>query len=275
MRKRLKDSSGRVAASSLPDLAVLDCISGPDDALDDLLHGAGEVRVSPPADLGSGLEPPVIVRQVDVAWAGKQTRALWINFVGDCGGSIRALRAAEAIEALATLGIRNLIAGYEMAAVNSALDPGDALVPTDLLDQTRCLPVDMLSHIKEFSAPLFSSPWRHLLTAGARAQLGTKVFCRGVVVAIDSSIQETPSAIRASLQSGADVICKGLVPEIYMAATNRVQFAALGLITDYAPGIGWEADWTRLQPLTRAEAAHRLVRTLVTSLGLQFDTNSH
>lgn len=161
------------------------------------------------------------------------------------GADARAL-----IYATKAMGARRVLAADSVQAVSPLLEPGDIVVPADVIDQTRLRPFTFFvgkgyGFIK--LNPPFCPDLMGALLATARRRTA-RSFKGGTYVCADGPRDATPAELRMYRQWGADLVGSGLLPEAYLARELELCYAAVTAVG--------EADlYSLLQAAASATAA--------------------
>ncbi len=145
---------------------------------------------------------------------------------------VRAEDARATIYAAKAMGARRVLAADTVQAVSPLLEPGDIVVPADVIDQTRLRPFTYFvgkgyGFIK--LNPPFCPDLMGTLLATAR-QRTARAFKGGVYVCTDGPRDATPAELRMYRQWGADLVGTALLPEAYLARELELCYAALTLV---------------------------------------------
>jgi purine nucleoside phosphorylase len=143
------------------------------------------------------------------------------------GGDARAwIYAAKA------MGARRLLAAEQVSAVSPLLEPGDLVIPADLIDQTRLRPFTFFVG-KGYGFIKLNPPFCPDLMALAlsTARCGhPRSFKGAVYVGAEGPRDATPAELRMYRHWGADLIGTDLVPEAYLARELEMCYAAVTVV---------------------------------------------
>ncbi len=137
------------------------------------------------------------------------------------------------------LGARTVLSWNGVGAMDPALEVGDLIVPSDLLDFTRTRITTFGSHAppSRRPGPVFEPEARRaLLQAAAALDLETRVHAQGVYVCTEGPRLETQAEIEFYRRAGAHVVGMTLSPEVFLAQELGIGYASLGYVTNYATG---------------------------------------
>jgi len=141
--------------------------------------------------------------------------------------------------ALRHLGVQKILAWCAPGAINENLQPGDLVVPHDILDETRGEPYTFfpgrgLGFIRQ--NPVFCPELRRALIRVCRLE-PYPLHQQGVYVATSGPRLETPAEIRKFKILGGDLVGQTLVPEVFLARELEFCYAALCYVVNFAEGI--------------------------------------
>ncbi|MDF2628682.1 MAG: methylthioadenosine phosphorylase [Symbiobacteriaceae bacterium] len=145
-------------------------------------------------------------------------------FVRTEGSDARAL-----IYAAKAGGARRVIAADFVQPVSPLLEPGDIIIPADLIDQTKLRPFTFFvgkgyGFIK-LNPPFCPDLMGALL--GAARRRTARSFRGGTYVCADGPRDATPAELRMYRQWGADLVGTGLLPEVYLARELELCYGAI------------------------------------------------
>jgi len=146
--------------------------------------------------------------------------------------------------ALARLGVRTVLTTAAVGALDPALEPGDLVVPDQLIDRSgrrddTFFEGPEVQHLA-FADP-FSPQARSALAAGLRA-CGERVRDRATIAVIPGPRFSTRAESRALRSAGADLINMTQYPEAALAAELNLGYASLCVVTDRDAADGVTAD---------------------------------
>lgn len=139
------------------------------------------------------------------------------------------LDARALIYAAKSAGARRVLAADFVQAVSPLLEPGDIIIPADVIDQTRLRPFTFFvgkgyGFIK-LNPPFCPDLMGALL--GAARRRTARSFRGGTYVCTDGPRDATPAELRMYRQWGADLTGSGLLPEAYLARELELCYAAV------------------------------------------------
>ncbi|HYF75795.1 MAG TPA: hypothetical protein VD973_01545 [Symbiobacteriaceae bacterium] len=126
-------------------------------------------------------------------------------------------------------GARRVIAADVVQPVSPLLEPGDIIIPADVIDQTKLRPFTFFvgkgyGFIK--LNPPFCPDLMHALLDAARHRTA-RSFRGGTYVCADGPRTATPAELRMYRQWGADLVGTGLLPEAYLARELELCYGAI------------------------------------------------
>lgn len=159
--------------------------------------------------------------------------------------------------ALATLGVRAIIASSAVGSLDAALRPDTFVVPDQLIDRTRDRD-DTFFDGGEVQHLSFADPFcpgvRVALIAGLTAQ-GEAFAARGTTAVIAGPRFSTRAESRALQAMGADIVNMTQYPEAALAAELGIGYASLSFVTDMDAGV--EGATTADETAVTADAVFR------------------
>jgi 5'-methylthioadenosine phosphorylase len=175
------------------------------------------IFILPPALAPAGAAPVAVTPFGAVTGSGN-------IFVRTEGTDARAL-----IYAAKAGGARRVIAADVVQSVSPLLEPGDIIIPADVIDQTKLRPFTFFvgkgyGFIK--LNPPFCPDLMHALLEAARRQTA-RSFRGGTYVCADGPRTATPAELRMYRQWGADLAGTGLLPEAYLARELELCYGAI------------------------------------------------
>ena len=148
-------------------------------------------------------------------------------FVRQEGADARAI-----IYAAKAMGARRVLAGEVVQAVSPLLEPGDIVVPADVIDQTRLRPFTFFVG-KGYGFIKLNPPFCPDLMATALTvarERNPRSFKGGVYVCTEGPRDATPAELRMFRQWGADLVGSALLPETYLARELELHYAAVAVV---------------------------------------------
>jgi 5'-methylthioadenosine phosphorylase len=154
------------------------------------------------------------------------------------------------IWAMASLGVRSIIAPCSVGSLQPHLHPGELVVVEQLVDRTRHRPdtfhdvgsgddapgSDGPVHHQSFADP-YDARLRRLLVAAGAADDALTVHDGGTMVVINGPRFSTRAESRWYRDMGWDVVNMTGYPEAVLAAEANVPYATIALVTDYDAGV--------------------------------------
>lgn len=126
-------------------------------------------------------------------------------------------------------GARWVLAADTAAPVNRLLEPGDLVVPEDVIDLTRLRPFTFFEG-KGYGFIKLNPPFcPNLMSAclAAARRRTPRSFRRGVYVGVEGPRDPTPAEMRMYRQWGGDLAGTGLLPEVYLARELELCYGAV------------------------------------------------
>ncbi|WP_374712363.1 phosphorylase family protein [Symbiobacterium terraclitae] len=184
--------------------------------------------------------------------------------VTDRGGALIRDQAADPralIYAAKQAGACAVLAAATADPISPLLEPGDLVVPADVVDLTRLLPSTFFvgkgyGFIKV--DPPFCPELMAALYEAARAAT-PRAFRGATLVGTDGQREATPAERRMYRTWGADLVGSGLVPEAFLARELELCYAALVVVDARPPADGLHAGL--LPVLVRATELARSPRS--------------
>jgi len=152
------------------------------------------------------------------------------------------------LAALASLGVRQVLAPTAVGSLRAELAPGNFVVPDQLVDRTwgraaTFVEVGAVHHLS------FAEPYCPRLS-GALAGAGSDVRRGGTVVVVEGPRFSTRAESASFRASGWDLVNMTQMPEAALAAELGCCYAALAIVTDYDAGL---EDDPAVEPVTAEE----------------------
>lgn len=146
------------------------------------------------------------------------------------------------IWALKMLGVKSVIATSAVGSLNRAMKPGDLALLDQFLDFTKGRPVTFYEggpagvvHV-DYTEPY--CPELRGIIAAAATGAGLDVHPAACYVCSEGPRYETPAEIKAFGILGGDLVGMTSVPEVVLAREAEMCYASIGLITNWAAGLG-------------------------------------
>jgi 5'-methylthioadenosine phosphorylase len=143
------------------------------------------------------------------------------------------------IYALKDLGATHIIAWSGPGAIHVRFAPGDLVILSDIIDETRQRPSTFFEN-KGYGFIRMGEPFCASLRKGLKdavASVGGRCFDRGVYLCTEGPRLETPAEVRKFKRLGAELVGMTLAPEAFLARELQLCYAALAYVTNYAEGV--------------------------------------
>ena len=198
--------------------------------LEALLENAEKIRLGTPY----GLPPPISIGQVE----GKSVAFLPRHGIHHSLPPHKVNYRAN-IHALHDIGVKRIIATNAVGAINLDFEPGDLVVPHDLIDFTKLRRLTFydetpVTHI-DVSQPY--CPEVRVALIDSIKKSGGRGWDRGVLVCTEGPRYETPAEIEMFRLLGCDVVGMTGVPEAVLARELEMCYATLCFVSNMAAGI--------------------------------------
>lgn len=175
------------------------------------------------------------------------------------------------IQALADLGVRDVVAVNVTGSIDPSLQPGDLLCLDDFVDFTKQRPVTFFDGSTpegvvhtDVMTPYHPAIRREILDAAATS--GHSIRDGGVYACFEGPRFETRAEIRLAALAGADVAGMTGVPEVTLALEAGLRYAAISLVVNPASGVA-DSD----EPITMEEINAVLAASSATVLEILDD----
>ena len=146
------------------------------------------------------------------------------------------------IWALQKIGVTNICAVGSVGSLVEAIQPGQLVVLSDILDYTQGRKntyyegPDYPIVYTDMSEPFHGATRDNLICSGQK--LGIELVQDAVYACTDGPRLETRAEVRRMAGDGADVVGMTLVPEVILAKELALDYAAITVCTNYAAGVG-------------------------------------
>lgn len=140
-------------------------------------------------------------------------------------------------------GVKYIVADGSGGGINPLLDPGDVIVPDDLIDQTK-----RVSYLSKFTnkivrmRDIVCPDLANLLYQEALKEY-PRVFGRGTYAVDEAPRFETKAEVRRLYDQHCDICGHTMMPEAALARAIGACYAAIYLVSNTAEGIN--PDWKR------------------------------
>ncbi|MDQ1565316.1 MAG: 5-methylthioadenosine phosphorylase [Actinomycetota bacterium] len=172
--------------------------------------------------------------------------------------------------AMREVGVTRLIGPCAAGSLQPAVEPGDFVVPDQLVDRTwgraDTFYDGPVAHHVSYADP-YCAELSAVAVESARAA-GITVHPSGTVIVIQGPRFSTRAESRWYRSQGFEVINMTQYPEAYLARELGLCYAAIALITDYDTGVEGEAE---AKPVTQAEVFEFFKSNLDRVRALLFD----
>jgi 5'-methylthioadenosine phosphorylase len=144
------------------------------------------------------------------------------------------------IAALVELDVRYLFASNAVGSLRTDLPPGALVLFDDFIDFTRQRPLTYFQDGDPWQHTDFTVPYSaHLRQAvlQAAAALEVEIVPQATYLCCDGPRFESPAEVRLFGRWGADVVGMTGIPEAIFAREAGLEYAALGIVTNYGAGL--------------------------------------
>jgi len=198
--------------------------------LESLLRDAEQIRIGTPY----GLPPPISVGEVD----GIHVAFLPRHGVQHCAPPHRVNYRAN-VYALHMMEVKAIITTNAVGAINPSFEPGDLVVPHDLIDFTRSRQSTFydyapVTHIDV--TQIYCPETRSILIEAIKKHNSHAHDC-AVLVCTEGPRLETPAEIEMFRRLGCDVIGMTGSPEAFLARELEICYAPICFVTNMAAGM--------------------------------------
>jgi 5'-methylthioadenosine phosphorylase len=175
----------------------------------------------------------------------KPRRFLTVPFHGFHGLTPHNTPSEQVFWVFQQAGVKVVVSEGSGGGINPLLDPGDIIIPHDLVDFTK-----RPSNIYRFTRNIvrMANPTctylRSLLYEKAKTEY-PRVFSRGVYANTEPPRFETAAEVRFLADAHCDICGHTIVPEIYLARAIGACYASAYLVSNYAEGVedpGWKGS---------------------------------
>ena len=138
------------------------------------------------------------------------------------------------------LEVKSVIGINAVGSLRKDYNPGDIVIPDDLLDFSRSHPVSLFDDDKPWShtdmSEVFDADLRTALLRAA-AIVNITQHPSGVYMQVDGPRFETPAEIKMYHKLGADIIGMTCATEAFRMKEAGIPYAAISVVTNYAAGV--------------------------------------
>jgi len=164
------------------------------------------------------------------------------------------------LHALKQVGVERVIATNAVGAINETYAPGDFVIPSDILDFTRCristfFESAPVTHI-DVSEP-YCSQISSILEDSCRAT-NVQVRDKATLAVTEGPRYETPAEIRMLRRLGSDIVGMTGAPEVFLARELEMCYAAVCFVSNKAAGMQ-----QRLSAVEVMNVAKRIMPSMV------------
>jgi 5'-methylthioadenosine phosphorylase len=198
--------------------------------LEDLLRGSKIIRLETPY----GAAPPISIGSI-----GREEIAFLPRHGPKHDLPPHKVNYRANLQALKQLGTERIIATNAVGAINPAYNPGDLVIPEDILDMTKSrngtyFDSSPVTHI-DVTEP-YCPEMRRILTDCCRAS-GVESRSNSILVATEGPRYETPAEIRMLQRLGGDIVGMTGAPETFLARELEMCYSTLCFISNRAAGL--------------------------------------
>ena len=148
------------------------------------------------------------------------------------------------IAALVELDVKYVYATNAVGSLRRDLPPGSLVLCDDFLDMTRARPFSYFAEGEAWAHTDFSMPYSPLLRdnlIAEAAEASVVLHPTGTYLCCDGPRFESPAEVRLFGQWGADVVGMTGLPEAIFAKEAGLEYAGLGIVTNFGAGLTNEA----------------------------------
>lgn len=207
-------------------------------------EGVAAVETDMEFETPFGVSAPLKLYRMEAALTadGKARDVLYAPFHGWFGLSPFDDRPSERLFwVLRQAGVKYILADGSGGGINPLTEPGDIIVPEDLIDYTR-----RISYIGKFTDKIIRMrqivcPDLHDILVEEAKKEYLRVFKTGIYGCTEAPRFETAAEIRKLYADHCDICGQTMMPEAALARAIGACYASLYLISNYAEGI--HPDW--------------------------------
>jgi 5'-methylthioadenosine phosphorylase len=157
------------------------------------------------------------------------------------------------ISALRNAGVERILATNAVGAINTDFEPGDAVVPHDLVDFTKLRPASFhekapVTHV-DVSEP-YCPEIRELLIENSRKH-GLRVWDRAVFACTEGPRFETAAEIAMFRRLGCDIVGMTGFPEPVLARELEMCYAPICYVSNMAAGLQKQLTTAELSEVSK------------------------
>jgi len=198
--------------------------------LESLLRDAEQTRVGTPY----GLPPPISIGEMDGIYVAFLPRHSVRHSIPPHEVNYRAN-----VYALYLIGAKRIITTNAVGAINSSFEPGDLVVPHDLIDFTKFRQSTFYDSapVTHIDVTQIYCPETRLVLVEAMKKRDSHSHDRAVLVCTEGPRLETPAEIEMFRRLGCDIVGMTGAPEAALARELEMCYATICLVTNMAAGL--------------------------------------
>ncbi len=198
--------------------------------LEDLLQGSKIVRLETPY----GTPPPISVGVI-----GREEVAFLPRHGSKHDLPPHKINYRANLHSLKQVGVERIIATNAVGAINAAYNPGELVIPSDILDMTKSrsgtyFDAAPVTHI-DVTEPYCPELSRILIDCSKGIEVAT--YDKAILAATEGPRYETPAEIRMLEKLGGDIVGMTGAPEVFLARELEICYSTLCFISNKAAGL--------------------------------------
>lgn len=143
------------------------------------------------------------------------------------------------LHSLKQVGVERIIATNAVGAINTAYNPGELVIPSDILDMTKSrsgtyFDAAPVTHI-DVTEPYCPELSNILIESCKR--IGVQPHDKAILAATEGPRYETPAEIRMLEKLGGDIVGMTGAPEVFLARELEMCYSTLCFISNKAAGM--------------------------------------
>jgi len=143
------------------------------------------------------------------------------------------------LHSLKQVGVERIIATNAVGAINTAYNPGELIIPSDILDMTKSrsgtyFDAAPVTHI-DVTEPYCPELSNILIESCKR--IGVQSHDKAILAATEGPRYETPAEIRMLEKLGGDIVGMTGAPEVFLARELEMCYSTLCFISNKAAGM--------------------------------------
>lgn len=169
------------------------------------------------------------------------------------------------IAALVQLGVKYVYATNAVGSLRKSLPPDSLVLMDDFIDFTHSRPLSYFQDGENWSHVDFSIPYSEAMrktVIEAAHQMNIPIVKKGTYVCCDGPRFESPAEVRLFARWEADIVGMTGLPEVIYAREAGMEYAALGIVTNYGAGLTTEKV-DHLQVTQRIHGLTLIVREML------------